>query len=213
MSTLMMQENYNALMALPLVQKLMKQNKQLRKENRSLRNLICSLPEFRCSHLPVQVPVQAPVQVSEEPCRTVRLDRPVLIKSEPDNVVPMEIYDNDDDVVFVASEQAQNIIYTLEDDIMDVVEEASEAEEEAEEAEEEEDEASEAEEEEEEDEEEEEEEYVKKSKKQKAKPQPKSKAKTTDKKSKKVENVFISVTEQQENFLDCTSELSEEEYV
>jgi hypothetical protein len=69
------------------------------------------------------------------------------------------------------------------------------------------------EEEEEEDEEEEEEEYVKKSKKQKAKPQPKSKAKTTDKKSKKVENVFISVTEQQENFLDCTSELSEEEYV
>ena len=69
------------------------------------------------------------------------------------------------------------------------------------------------EEEEEEDEEEEEEEYVKKSKKQKAKPQPKSKAKATDKKSKKVENVFTSVTEQQENFLDCTSELSEEEYV
>ena len=33
------------------------------------------------------------------------------------------------------------------------------------------------------------------------------------KKSKEPENIFIKIAETQENYLDCTSELSEEEYV
>jgi hypothetical protein len=72
------------------------------------------------------------------------------------------------------------------------------------------------EEEEEEDEDEEEDVYIKKqSSKKKAKASTKTTAKTTDKKSKKgstLTNVFINITEE-ENYLDCTSELSEEEYV
>jgi len=73
------------------------------------------------------------------------------------------------------------------------------------------------EEEEEEDEEDEEEEvYTKKqSSKKKAKATTKTSTKTADKKSKKGStsaNVFVNITEE-ENYLDCTSELSEEEYL
>ena len=39
--------NYNALKDLPIVQKLLKKNEKLKKENASLKNLIYSLPEFR----------------------------------------------------------------------------------------------------------------------------------------------------------------------
>ena len=39
--------NYNALMGLPLVRNLVKQNKKLSKRNKALENLIYSLPEFR----------------------------------------------------------------------------------------------------------------------------------------------------------------------
>jgi hypothetical protein len=144
MSTQNMQENYNALLSLPLVKRLMTQNKQLRKENRSLRNLICSLPEFRCSHVQAQSQAQEPEQVS----RSVQLDTPVQIKTEKNVVIPMDL---DNDVVIVPVEQSQNIVYTLEDDIMDLIEEEEEEaseEEEEESSEEEEEEGSEAEEEE-----------------------------------------------------------------
>ena len=47
MSTELYQINYNAMMSLPMVKSLVEKNKKLRKENKSLRNLICSLPEFR----------------------------------------------------------------------------------------------------------------------------------------------------------------------
>ena len=70
--------------------------------------------------------------------------------------------------------------------------------------------------EEEDDEDEEEEVYTKKqSSKKKAKATTKTSTKTADKKSKKGStsaNVFVNITEE-ENYLDCTSELSEEEYL
>ena len=40
-------ETYNAVMSLPCVQRIVRKNDKLRKENKSLRNLIQSLPEFR----------------------------------------------------------------------------------------------------------------------------------------------------------------------
>ena len=40
-------ENYNAILNLPCVRRILKKNKKLRKENKALRNLIQSLPEFR----------------------------------------------------------------------------------------------------------------------------------------------------------------------
>jgi hypothetical protein len=133
MSTQNMQENYNALLSLPLVKRLMTQNKQLRKENRSLRNLICSLPEFRCSHVQAQAQTQEPEQVT----RSIQLNTPVQIKTEKNVVIPMDV---DNDVVIVPVEQSQNIVYTLEDDIMDLIEEEEEEGSEAEEEEEEEEE-------------------------------------------------------------------------
>lgn len=70
------------------------------------------------------------------------------------------------------------------------------------------------EEEEEEDEEEEEEVYVTKSKKSKAKATTKKTAKPKNtKKTANVISVFESLGEGEENYLDCTSELSEEEYI
>jgi hypothetical protein len=104
------QSNYDALLGLPIVQRLMRQNKNLRKENRSLRNLICSLPEFRCSHSSVS----APVYDSHRSQETKRVA--VNIKTEP-GLTPVQIDDDDDDdVVFVTKEPPQNIVYTLEDD-------------------------------------------------------------------------------------------------
>ena len=38
---------YDAIMDLPCVQSIIKKNKKLKKENKSLRNLIQSIPEFR----------------------------------------------------------------------------------------------------------------------------------------------------------------------
>ena len=42
------EENINAILNLPIVKELMKKNKNLQKKNKALRNLIYSLPEFRC---------------------------------------------------------------------------------------------------------------------------------------------------------------------
>ena len=41
------QDNYNALLQLPIVKRLYEKNKLLKKENDSLKNLIYALPEFR----------------------------------------------------------------------------------------------------------------------------------------------------------------------
>ena len=38
---------YDAIMELPCVKSIIKKNKKLKKENKSLRNLIQSIPEFR----------------------------------------------------------------------------------------------------------------------------------------------------------------------
>jgi hypothetical protein len=47
MSYELYEQNYNAILNLPMVKSLIEKNKKLRKENKSLRNLICSIPEFR----------------------------------------------------------------------------------------------------------------------------------------------------------------------
>ena len=41
-------DNYQFLLSLPIVVELIQKNKKLRKENKSLKNLIYSIPEFRC---------------------------------------------------------------------------------------------------------------------------------------------------------------------
>lgn len=143
------QSNYDALLGLPIVQRLMRQNKNLRKENRSLRNLICSLPEFRCNHASSGAGASAVTASQSSACEDVSRRIKVNIKTEPlSHTLRVPSVDEDDDVVFVTKEPPQNIVYTLEDDASEAEEEEEEASEAEEEEEEEASEAEEAEEEE-----------------------------------------------------------------
>ena len=120
------EDTYNAIMALPCVQRLIKKNKKLRNENKSLRNLIQSLPEFR----------QQPCCASA--CTPTTLREHVKIKVEPTtpihSVTPIDI---DDDIKIVDINNVnhpENIVYDIEYENTDVTEkEAEEAEEEEEE--------------------------------------------------------------------------------
>jgi len=151
-------KNFEGLLDLPFVKKLIKKNKKLKHENKVLKSLIYSLPEFRCE------------------CKQ-STSRKVEIKEEKDDSIPMqcEPLAESDEVVYVAPDETRkiNITYVIEDEVIEeeedeeeeeeaaeaaVEEEEEEAEEEEEEAEEEEAEEEEAEEEEAEEEEAEEEE-------------------------------------------------------
>ena len=104
------EDTYNAIMALPCVQRLIHKNKKLRKENKSLRNLIQSLPEFRNS----------------SPCATCMPSRDahIKIKVEPTtpipSVTPIEL---DDDIKIIDTKivnHPENIIYDIDYDSFDV---------------------------------------------------------------------------------------------
>ena len=134
------QANYDALLALPIVQRLIKQNKKLSKRNKCLENLIYSLPEFRKScYCPSQCNCASQTHLPDAIC----------IKVEKDDSV------SDSDVEIIdTSHTKPNIQYEI---IEAEEEEAEEEEAEEEEAEEKEAEEEEAEEEEAEEEEAEEE--------------------------------------------------------
>ena len=133
-----LQANYDALMALPLVQQLVKQNKKLSKKNKKLskrnkclENLIYSLPEFRKNCC------------CDSSCGVVQRKESVHIKIEPG----CEIADEDDDVVSsIVTPVKPNIQYEIveaeeeaeEEEEAEAEEEEAEAEEEEAEAEEEE---------------------------------------------------------------------------
>ena len=116
------EENYVALLNLPIVRQLMRKNAKLRKENKSLKSLIYSLPEFRCV------------------CRTSTNN--VEIKQEKEDNIPVqcETLEEDDEVVFVAPENETkkiNIVYEIDEKEADEeAEEEAGAEEDAEEEEE-----------------------------------------------------------------------------
>ena len=95
------QSNYNALLELPIVKELLRKNKKLRKENKALKNLIYSLPEFRRE------------QPSNEP--EIRQTRTVYIP-EIKTEVETDPLTDDDEVVIVENEEKQNIIYVIEEE-------------------------------------------------------------------------------------------------
>jgi hypothetical protein len=148
------EDTYNAVLDLPCVQRIIKKNKKLRKENKALRSLIRSLPEFRqqphccssynhCSH-------DEHVKIKIEPVSTV----PAL--SVPVSTLPVTHVDDIKIIKTLKVNPPENIVYDIEE--AEEEEEEAEEEEEEEEAEEEEEEAEEEEEEETEEEEAEEEE-------------------------------------------------------
>ena len=138
-----MQENYVALLNLPIVHRLINKNAKLRKENKALKSLIYSLPEFRCE------------------CKGFGSStRHVEIKKEKEDNIPVQCdtLEEDDEIVFVASDNETkkiNIVYEIAEDEEEEAEDEEAEDEEAGEEEAEEEEAEEEEAEEEEDAEEE----------------------------------------------------------
>ena len=110
-------ETYNAVMSLPCVQRIVRKNDKLRKENKSLRNLIQSLPEFRN---------QSTCCCSSNRCYTDDTAVPIKIEKTSNNNIksiniPVENIDSDSDIEIVlpAADFNENIVY-------DIIEESSE---------------------------------------------------------------------------------------
>ena len=123
------QANYDALMALPLVQSLIKKNKKLSKRNKALKNLIYSLPEFRTNNR------QCCCAAADLPNRNnkcINTDD-VIIKTEKGSCVQEVSSGNicDLDVVIVETNNVtnkQNINYEIEEEAEEEEEEVFEIE-------------------------------------------------------------------------------------
>jgi hypothetical protein len=98
--------NYEALLGLPIVQELLRKNKKLRKENKALRNLICSLPEFRCDY----------AHPKESHAQSGEFRSPVNIKIESEHEpTPCDTLVDDDEVVLVQKHPSENVVYVIDD--------------------------------------------------------------------------------------------------
>ena len=98
--------NYEALLGLPIVQELLRKNKKLRKENKALRNLICSLPEFRCDY----------THPKESHAQSGEFRSPVNIKIESEHEpTPCDTLVDDDEVVLVQKHPSENVVYVIDD--------------------------------------------------------------------------------------------------
>jgi S-DNA-T family DNA segregation ATPase FtsK/SpoIIIE len=103
-----------AIMQIPFVKDLRKENKSLRREIKALKNLIYSLPEFRC---------RCAGSRGSSHTQTVEfVDHNVNIKTEPGlEPTPCDTLTDDDDVVYVEkSRETENIVYVIDDHEVDV---------------------------------------------------------------------------------------------
>jgi hypothetical protein len=112
-----MDEVSTALLNTSFLQRLFEKIKTLKKENRSLKNLICSIPEFRCNcssnkkvvkRCPLRKDVD-PVHIKEEIIKDkenirMRLDEVEFIENRFKNVSLVDLVDDDDEEVEVEVE-------------------------------------------------------------------------------------------------------------
>ena len=141
--------NYDAMLELPIVKSLLAKNKTLQKENKALKNLIYSLPEFRCEchsspgkvkknkkpKLRDDTPAATAaftitvdnVESSEEKIKQEKIhDKNIeVLKQE---LIEIDIQDDDDDVVIVEppSTNINNVVYVIEEESESTEEEAEE---------------------------------------------------------------------------------------
>ena len=119
------EENMNAILNLPIVKELMKKNKKLQKKNKALRNLMYSLPEFRCN-CHINCCGQNKVRPLFE--QTVEFVDKVFIKKEPGADEIRELNALVDDEVVILDKNPNdkpNIVYEIEE-TEEVVEEEEE---------------------------------------------------------------------------------------
>jgi len=105
----------NAILNLPIVKELMKKNKKLQKKNKALRNLIYSLPEFRCSCYK-NCCGQNKIQPLFE--QTVEFVDTVFIKKEPgiDEIKEPDVLLDDEVVILDKNPNVKpNIVYEIEE--------------------------------------------------------------------------------------------------
>ena len=127
------EENMNAILNLPIVKELMKKNKKLQKKNKALRNLIYSLPEFRCN-CHINCCGQNKVRPLFE--QTVEFVDKVCIKKEPgaDEIRELNALVHDEVVILDKNPNDKpNIVYEIEETEEVEVEEEEEVVEETEE--------------------------------------------------------------------------------
>jgi hypothetical protein len=95
----------HAISQIPFVKDLRKKNKRLRREIKALKNLIYSLPEFRCRCI-----------------ESTTVEHNVKIKTEPGlEPTPCDTLADGDDVVYVEkSRETENIVYVIDDHEVDV---------------------------------------------------------------------------------------------
>ena len=104
------EDTYNAIMDLPCVQRIIKKNKKLRDENKSLRNLIQSLPEFRQPTSICKCTQTTPTEPIDS-----STTRHIKIKTEPGQT---QSGVSDDDVIILDSptkNPVENIVYDIEE--------------------------------------------------------------------------------------------------
>jgi hypothetical protein len=108
-------ETYNAVMLLPCVQRIVRKNDKLRKENKSLRNLIQSLPEFRN---------QSACCCSSNRCYTDDTAVPIKIEKTTNTEIkhvnlPVENIDSDSDIEIIVptADFKENIVYDIIEEI------------------------------------------------------------------------------------------------
>jgi chemotaxis protein histidine kinase CheA len=104
-------ETYNAVMSLPCVQRIVRKNDKLRKENKSLRNLIQSLPEFRN---------QSACCCSSNQCYTNDIAVPIKLEKTTNTEIkhvnlPVENVDSDSDIEIIVptADFKENIVYDI----------------------------------------------------------------------------------------------------
>ena len=115
-------DNYQFLLSLPIVVELIQKNKKLRKENKSLKNLIYSIPEFRCkcsnSNTIPELKSNKNAPLRKTISKSTETDEKNIILNSVKNE---KFEDSDDDsVVFideVKKEITPNIIYVLEEEL------------------------------------------------------------------------------------------------
>ena len=108
MNNTILQSNYDAIKSLPIVKQLIHQNKKLNKENKSLRNLICSLPEFRPKSRSNNCCCNTHIKPR---CRKTKDD--IVIKTEPIPPVAVTIDDKDNADDKYNTQSENNIMYKI----------------------------------------------------------------------------------------------------
>jgi len=109
-------ENYNALLQLPLVRKLMLRNARLKHENNVMKSIIHSMPEFRCDCKKTNKQKKGGVSIKKE--------------KEDNEPVQCDTQDEDDDIIYVQEPEVRkiNIVYEINEQEEEVEQEEEEVE-------------------------------------------------------------------------------------